>query len=224
MLPHQCCEFLIFTAWGDKIDAMKAMSRSLFWLACTVPLMASAGGFGPKVLNGWSYGDVASTTADQLGSYAQWSPNVAVTVSHVPTPQTLFEVKCAEVKFFRSPGHPLAWAIPAVGDRVVAVGSSIVGWGATLKIEPQAVSGHIDQVSVARCEGRSQFLLQSGKTLPGMSGGPVYRISDGKAIGITVGYADASALGLQGSVFVPYNVLQAAWEFAKRESPSLSGL
>lgn len=184
----------------------------------------TAAGFGAKAVNGWSYGDVANATSDVLGSYAQWSPDVAVTVSHVPAQEVLFEIPCAEVKFFRSRGQPLAWASPAVGDSVVAVGSAIVGWGGTTAIEPQAIAGLVDQVSIPRCDGGSQFLVQSGKTLPGMSGGPVFRASDRKAVGITVGYADAPALGLRGSVFVPYNVLQAAWEFAKGRSPALSGL
>lgn len=208
----------------DRICTMKALTILFCLTAGLAPIYVPAAEFGPKTVKGWSYGDVASATSNMLGSYAQWSPNVAVTVSHVPTREVLFEIRCAEVKFFRSRGQPLAWAPPAVGDSVVAVGSAIVGWGGTTTIEPQVIAGRVDQVSIPRCDGGSQFLLQSGKTLPGMSGGPVFRASDGKAVGITVGYADAPGLGLRGSVFVPYNVLQAAWEFAKRQSPSFAGL
>ena len=188
------------------------------------PLTAGAADFGPKTLDGWRYGDTASIKEGKLGSYAQWNAAIAVTVAHVPTRSAVYEVPCADIKFFPAPGTPLVWATPTLGESVVAVGSAIVGRGTYAKIEPQAIYGKVDSVSIVICDGGGQFLVQSGKTLAGMSGGPVFRVSDGKAIGITKGYADSPEHGVHGSVLIPYNVLQAAWNLAVQEVPSLAGL
>jgi hypothetical protein len=192
--------------------------------AIITPLTAGAADFGPKTLGNWRYGDTASIKDGKLGSYAQWNAAVGVTVAHVPTRSKIYEVPCADIKFFAARGTPLAWATPELGEGVVAVGSAIIGRGAYAKIEPQAIYGKLDSVSIAICDGGGQFLVQSGKTLAGMSGGPVFRVSDGKAIGITKGYTDSPEHGLQGSVLIPYNVLQAAWSLAIQEVPSLTGL
>lgn len=211
--------------FGHNMSTMKPLPAVLSLataIFASMPVLSAE--FGQKIVGGWSYGDIAATQEGKLGSYAQWTSSVGVTVSHMPTAITLFEVECADVKFFPTRGAPLSWALPALGDSVIAVGSAIVGRGPASKIQAQAISGTVDTVSIPVCDGGAQFLVQSGHTLAGMSGGPVFRVADGKAIGITKGYTDAPALGLRGSVFIPYNVIQAAWELAKREVPSLAAL
>ncbi|MDR9836790.1 MULTISPECIES: trypsin-like peptidase domain-containing protein [Herbaspirillum] len=149
-----------------------------------------------------------------VGSYAQWTENVAVTVFHNPANSTLFGVECADVKFIARKGTPLQWAEGTLDDQVVAVGfSALEDREGVAKHE---VSGKVNHSVVPLCElgGRSYLtylMMFDGQALPGMSGGPVFRAKDGRAIGIVKG----THRDLHTTAFVTYEMIKKAWDYGR---------
>lgn len=165
------------------------------------------------------YGTLLDTKTGQAGAFAQWTDDVAVTVTHVPTESEIFKVECADVKFFHHPGKALNWAMPALNDEVAAVGNVVVGKGSGKRLESNEAQGRVEEVSLMVCDNQAQLLVHDGITKAGMSGGPVYRMADGAAVGITRGYINDDTSGVKGSVFIPYHTIQAAWTLAQQRTP-----
>lgn len=145
-----------------------------------------------------------------LGSYAQWTPRVAVTVAHNPAEHVIFSLSCADVRFIAREGDPLLWADPAQDDHVIAHGYVPVPGGAL----PVTVSGSVLNAVVPVCEEISTNLFHrmfDGLVQHGMSGGPVIRVDDSRSVGIVQGrHRD-----LGHSAFVSYDFLCAVWNHAR---------
>lgn len=145
-----------------------------------------------------------------LGSYAQWTPRVAVTVAHNPADDIIFSLSCADVRFIAREGTPLVWATPAQDDPVIAYGYVPEPSG----VRAVSVRGNVINAVVPVCEEISTNLFHrmfDGLVEQGMSGGPVIRVGDDRSVGIVQGMHRA----LGHSAFVAYDFLCAVWNHAR---------
>ena len=161
-----------------------------------------------------------------IGTFVQWNENVAVTVKHVKLQRktqsgqvenmpVVYADECIDLQFFENKGNVPKWGAANIGDGVTAAGHVVQD----NKIEKAFASGTVTAMMVPMCENQTSFLTHSGATSRGMSGGPVYRDADNTVIGITTGgLADGVAKDANGmdvrSVFIPYQVIKQAWDWA----------
>lgn len=143
-----------------------------------------------------------------LGSFVQWTDSVAVTADHVRVDVKAAGIACADVKFFAHKGAAPKWDTAKVGEKVVASGSTV----SNARIVSRQSAGAVLETSLLVCDGGAQLFTFDAPVTEGMSGGPVYRVSDGAVVGITRGYLTEKA-EVEGSVMVPYHTIKAAWDF-----------
>lgn len=161
-----------------------------------------------------SYGSLISIETDTLGSYAQWTKHVAVTVKHVQALDALYVDSCADIQFIPREGKPPAWSEYQQTDEVIAVGNTIVKRNGHAHIEQAESTGKILNGIVKTCDDKVITKTHSAEVFPGMSGSPLYRAKDGAALGINV------ATGIKGSEFEGYNefiptsLIRTYWEYA----------
>lgn len=152
---------------------------------------------------------------ERLGSFAQFTPNVAVTVRH-NNAGGFYSLPCADIEFFSHRGTPIQWeAVP--NDKVRVIASGYV-YNSRFEPEHGLIGGELlplDQMRV--CEGKYYLMFHTAKTEPGFSGGPVYNEQTGKAIGITKGAVEAGQSMEGKGVFIPFEVILHAWKQAVKE-------
>jgi len=193
---------------------MKFLNIIFALIAMTVASAAQAYQFGVVVQQ------------DGIGTFVQWNSDVAVTVKHVKLQRkgadgtvedapVVYADECIDLQFFENRGNAPKWGVAKIGDEVTAAGHVVKND----HIEKAFASGKVTTAMVPMCENQTSFLTHSGATSPGMSGGPVYRDADNVVVGITTaGVAKGTAKDANGdevrSVFIPYQVIQQAWDWA----------
>lgn len=152
---------------------------------------------------------------ERMGSFAQFTPNVAVTVRHNNV-GGFYTLPCADIEFFKHRGTPLQWeAVPTDNVRVVASGYA---YNSRFEAEHGLIGGDLlplDQMRI--CENRYYLMFHTAQTEPGFSGGPVFNERTGKAIGITKGAVEAGQPMAGKGVFIPFEVILHAWRAAVKD-------
>lgn len=184
----------------------QAVARTLA-VSAVVALVAHTAQAAPM----WAGKIEAEANSESLGSYAQWTDKVAVTVSYNQADNSIFDMDCAEVQFIARDGKPLEWGTAAIDDGVLALGYTpkMIRDG---NVKRLGIKGKVTPAVVPICEGDHggmQMSMFDGKIMPGMGGGPVFREADGKAVGIAAGVWKRG----NGTAFLPYDVLLAAWNY-----------
>lgn len=153
-----------------------------------------------------------------IGSYVQWTDDVAVTAGQRLGDDALYQSPCLDIQFFRHQGTPVQWATAQTGDKVSAAGNttrravpagSAIVVPAPVEVITTAVQGDITGRVGTNAECHIEYQVMDQHIMPGMAGGPVFN-ADNQAVGIIKGTVDYE--GTSGSLVVPYAAIQQAWD------------
>ena len=166
----------------------------------------------------YSYGTLTNFDTNQLGSYVQWTEDVAVTVNHIKVDDSLFALECVDIQFIPRKGMPPVWDNVGWDDEVIAVGDTI----STESKQPRLVHGRSKGKTVSAvvpmCDGDVTTRVHTATATPGMSGGPLYRVSDGAAVGINVGTIMVKGHPFEGATqFIQTSVIRGVWDFLQKK-------
>src|SRR5690606_32336673 len=133
--------------WSNTIMTITTIfTRTL--VAATLSIMAASSNAAAPDNPVGQYVD----SQGNIGSFVQWTPDVAVTAGQRLADDALYESPCLDVQFFRHQGKPVQWANAKDGDAVSAEGNTTrraVPTGAALvvparmEVVPIAVAGEI---------------------------------------------------------------------------------
>lgn len=165
-----------------------------------------------------------------MGSAVQWNEDYAVTVKHLPYVSGSEYQGRGDVQFFRHKARAGAaqWRNFRPGEALTAVGYN----GLYMRTE-----GHGQAlpalVRLDAHDGGVMYGTHDGRTVKGMSGGPVLA-TDGTVVGINVANLDKGDLRSikradlagheQVSIFLPYVQIQREWQRFVNQQARLKGV
>jgi len=160
-------------------------------------------------------------------SASPWEPNVLVTAAHIDSiiENELCTNGVYDTKFVKQFNiQSVKWRSPIAGEDVEMLGKlNILSEDRTMSITMDIrVLGKVLHNTSASYKGNTlDFLwLGAGKTVKGMSGGPVVSLDDGAIVGMIMGrpapgiarYEEDRAKYQELFFFVPYETIKDAWD------------
>lgn len=142
-------------------------------------------------------------------SSIQLTNDIALTAKHVSSIENGYKcsVSCDLVFFKNKSNHfdkNLKWRDPIFGEEIISVGNSLNN----ITIKRSGIV--LDRAIKPSEDSKFLYYLNTARTESGMSGGPVYAVSDGAIVGMTIGIIskDFSGIKKNTSIFIPYHIIK----------------